>query len=133
MTSTVVGSLVALALIAIVASTQYRTWQRWQRRARRNASLDAILAGTGAQVAALDAPAAAAPAVAVATPTNPIDRMALWLRQRRGARKLMSAAVGVLVVAALLIISYPFLTDLYQNKLQNHLRNQLGSDSLKNA
>jgi sortase A len=136
MTSTVLGVLVALALIAIVATGQYRAWQRWQRRARRNATVEALLASTRDPVAPLlgdrvEAASSAASRVPAAMPANPVDRLALWLRQRNGARKVMSGAVGLLVIVALLIISYPLLTDLYTNKLQSKLRGELASKSLQ--
>ncbi len=125
MTETVIVGLVALAAITVVGVAQYRAWGTWRRRARRRQALEKLLT-TGVAVRPASQPRSA-------RPSNPVDRLALWLRRSNATRRAMSALVALLVVVAIAIIAYPLLTDLYTNRLQNHLRHQLGTAALRQS
>jgi sortase A len=54
-----------------------------------------------------------------------VDRILLALAERRGARRGLTVAAGVLIIAALGMITFPVLTDFYHNGLQSRLARQL--------
>jgi sortase A len=62
-----------------------------------------------------------------------VDRILMALAERRGARRGLTAAAIVLVVAALGMLSFPVLTDLYHNSLQGRLGKELDSRSTRQA
>lgn len=62
-----------------------------------------------------------------------MDRILMALAQRRGARRGLTAAAIVLVVAALGMLSYPVITDLYHDTLQGRLAKELKSPATRQA
>ncbi|HVX16672.1 MAG TPA: class E sortase [Acidimicrobiales bacterium] len=130
MTATMLLSLVALVVIALVGWSQLRVLRGWQRRSRRGAALERLMSG-GLDVGGVAGAAEGSPASARVVAHNPLDRLALWVRHNRAAKRGMTALVGLLVLIAIGIIAYPLLTDLYTNRLQQHLRNELNSAQLQ--
>lgn len=55
------------------------------------------------------------------------------LAERRGARRAVTAAAIVLVVAALGMLSFPVITDLYHDSLQGRLASELNSPGTRRA
>jgi sortase A len=55
------------------------------------------------------------------------------LRQRRWVRRSLSLASVVLLVTAVALLGYPLYTNLYQQRLQNRLENQLASPEIEEA
>jgi sortase A len=55
------------------------------------------------------------------------------LAQRRGARRGITVTAVVLVVAALGMLAYPVVTDLYHDSLQGRLSKELASPSIRQA
>jgi len=107
--------LVAAALVAIVAIALART--------RR---------GEGSRVrAALATPTA----VAAARPASndPLGRVVDVLRRRRWMRRSLSGASLVMVVVAVVMLGWPFWTDVYQGRVQQRLDRQLASPTLQQA
>ncbi|HET6963756.1 MAG TPA: class E sortase [Acidimicrobiales bacterium] len=62
-----------------------------------------------------------------------VDRILTALAERPGARRGLTAAAVVLLVAALGMLSYPVITDLYHNSLQGRLGKELTSPSTRQA
>ncbi len=62
-----------------------------------------------------------------------MDRILMALAERRGARRGLTATAIVLIVAALGMLSFPVLTDLYHNSLQGRLGKELDSPSTRQA
>lgn len=134
MTGTVVAVVAAVVVFGVAVVGQVMAWRYWQRRARRRAVLEAFSSSGTASDQAGAAHAKASPpgkGGPQAKPTNPLDRAALWLREHRNARRGLTGAAAVMAVAAVGIIAYPLITDLYNHKLQDRLRDQLNSDSLR--
>jgi sortase A len=155
---TVVAALIALVLVAGIAVAQRRAWVTHKRASRRAQLVEALMASPGLERAsappssqqrwvafpepswfgassAAGAPAGALPHRA-ALPTAsmaPVDRLARWLRSRRWARRGLTVAAVVMALAAVGIIGYPFFSNLYTNRLQHHLRQELTSPELRQA
>jgi sortase A len=55
------------------------------------------------------------------------------LAERRGARRGITAVAVVLIVAALGMLAYPVITDVYHNSLQGRLARELGSARTRQA
>ena len=62
-----------------------------------------------------------------------MDRILEGLANRPGARRGLTVAAVVLVVAALGMLSFPVLTDVYHNSLQSRLSKQFGEASTRQA
>lgn len=62
-----------------------------------------------------------------------MDRILMALAERRGARRGLTATAIVLIVAALGMLSFPVLTDLYHNSLQGRLGKELDSPATRQA
>lgn len=62
-----------------------------------------------------------------------MERILVALAERRGARRGLTVAAVVLIVAALGMLSYPVLTDMYHNSLQSRLGRELESPSTRQA
>ena len=62
-----------------------------------------------------------------------VDRILLALAERRGARRGVTAAAVVLIVAAVGMLAFPVFTDLYHNSLQGRLGKELGQASTRQA
>jgi sortase A len=77
----------------------------------------------------LSAPAAAIRPV----PTDALGRVVDELRGRPWARRSLSGASLVLVVVAVVMLGWPFWTDLYQGRVQQRLDRQLASPKLEQA
>lgn len=75
-----------------------------------------------------------APAAAIRpAPTDPLGRVVDVLRRRKWARRSLSGASLVMVVIAVVMLGWPFWTDLYQGRVQQRLDRQLASPSLQQA
>ena len=76
-----------------------------------------------------------APAAARTTrpPANPVERLIVTLRRRKGARVALSALSLVLLAGAGGLIAYPFYTNLQTTRLQSRLDRQLASPELRQA
>ena len=57
------------------------------------------------------------------------DRLVAYLRNHKAARRAISGLSGVLVLAAVGLLGYPFFTNVYQTRLQSRLAHQLATDS----
>jgi sortase A len=155
---TVVAALIALVLVVGMAVAQRRAWVSRKRADRRAKLVEALVAGPGfdrtsppasgqkrwlafpdpswfgASSAVAAVPAAAVTSGALPTgPMTPVDRLARWLRSRRWARRGLTVAAVVMALAAVGIIGYPFFSNLYTNRLQHHLRQELTSPELRQA
>lgn len=62
-----------------------------------------------------------------------MDRILLALAERRGARRGLTVAAAVLIVAALGMMAFPVFTDLYHNNLQSRLSKELGTSATRQA
>jgi sortase A len=62
-----------------------------------------------------------------------VERILMALAERRGARRGLTVAAAVLVVAAVGMLAYPVFTDLYHNSLQGRLSQELGRASTREA
>jgi sortase A len=60
-----------------------------------------------------------------------VDALIQYLRRHRWARRSLSGASVLLLVAALGLLGYPFYTNLYQSRVQSHLTHQLASPELQ--
>jgi sortase A len=82
-------------------------------------------------------PAVESPAPEPAPPTggrtDPLVRVAAFLRRRRWARWAVSAVSLGLLVAAVGSLGYPLYTNFYQQRLQNKLDTQLASPKIEEA
>ena len=67
------------------------------------------------------------------TPTDPLGRVVDVLRRRTWARRSLSGASLVMVVVAVVMLGWPFWTDLYQGRVQQRLDRQLASPTLEQA
>jgi sortase A len=65
--------------------------------------------------------------------TDPVGRLARWMRDRPAARMVLSALSIGLLVGAVAMIGYPFYTNLVQGRLQGQLDHQLASPELREA
>jgi sortase A len=65
--------------------------------------------------------------------TDPVSRLARWMRDRPAARMALSALSLALLVGAVSVIGYPFYTNLVQGRLQGQLDHQLASPELREA
>jgi sortase A len=75
-----------------------------------------------------------APAAAIRPqPTDPLGRVIDVLRRRRWARRSLSGASLVMVVIAVVMLGWPFWTDLYQGRVQERLDRELASPKLEQA
>jgi sortase A len=109
--------LVAVALVVVVAIALVRT--------RR---------GEGARVrSALAIPTAASAAAARPASNDPLGRVVDVLRRRRWMRRSLSGASLVMVVVAVVMLGWPFWTDVYQGRVQQRLDRQLASPTLQQA
>lgn len=77
-----------------------------------------------------DVPASGEPATG---PTPGVGSLVSFLRTRRWARRLLSGLSALLLLGALGMLGYPFYTNLYQNRVQDRLDNQLESPEIKQA
>ena len=64
-------------------------------------------------------------------PGNPLDAIIEGLRRRRWLRRAVSGLAVALALMAVGIFTYPFWTDLYQERLQVRLERQLASPTLE--
>jgi len=71
------------------------------------------------------------------TPSGPaparlslLERILDYLRTHKGARRGISVASGLLLVAAVGLLGYPLFTNLYQSRLQSKLASQLSDPAL---
>lgn len=62
-----------------------------------------------------------------------LDRILVALARRRGARRGLTAAAVVLIVAAVGMLAFPVFTDLYHNSLQGRLGKELGQPRTRQA
>ena len=60
-----------------------------------------------------------------------VESLLRYLRAHRWARRGLSALSAVLLVTALVLLGYPFYTDLYQSRVQSRLDRQLASSALQ--
>lgn len=67
------------------------------------------------------------------TSSDPLARAAAFLRDRRWARRSISGLAVAMVLAAVGVLGYPFYTNLYQDRVQDGLDNQLASPELEQA
>lgn len=111
------AGLGALFAIVAVAAGQYAVWLRSQRRAGRRHPRAAGREATE-------------PADRL-RPTEPVDRAALWIRRHKAARRALPALVGLLALLAIAVIAYPLFTDMYTNRLQSRLSDQLDTAGLR--
>ena len=107
--------LVAAALVAIVAVALVRTRQGQRGR------MHAVLATPAI-------PAAPRPSTG-----DPLGRVVEVLRRRRWMRRSLSGASLVMVVVAVVMLGWPFWTDVYQGRVQQRLDRQLASPTLQQA
>jgi len=63
---------------------------------------------------------------------TPSDRLLGYLRAHKGARRGISIASVVLVLAAVGLLGYPLFTNVYQSRLQSKLARQLADPNLAN-
>jgi sortase A len=76
----------------------------------------------------------ATPAAAIRpAPTDPLGRVVDVLRRRKWARRSLSGASLVMVVVAVMMLGWPFWTDLYQGRVQERLDRELASPTLEQA
>ncbi len=61
------------------------------------------------------------------------NRVGGLLRGRRWARRLMTGASGLMLLAAVGVLGYPFYTNLYQGRVQSGLEEQLVAPELEQA
>jgi sortase A len=66
-------------------------------------------------------------------PTSSIDRLAHFLRTRRGARRAISVLSVFLLIGGVAMLGYPLFTNLYQDRLQGKLNKQFASPDLQQA
>jgi sortase A len=66
-------------------------------------------------------------------PSSSIDRLAHFLRTRRGARRLISVLSVLLLIGGVAMLGYPLFTNLYQDRLQGKLNKQFASPDLQQA
>ena len=106
--------LVAAALVVIVTVAAVRT------RRGEGSRMHAVLA---------------TPSAAVARPAanDPLGRVVEVLRRRRWMRRSLSGASLVMVVVAVVMLGWPFWTDVYQGRVQQRLDRQLASPTLQQA
>ena len=71
--------------------------------------------------------------LAVAAEPQAGDPLTRFLRRNRWARASLSLTSVGLLVAAAVMFGYPFYTNLYQKRLQNHLESELVSPELEQA
>ncbi len=64
---------------------------------------------------------------------NPVDALVDVLRRRPWARRALSGVAVVMALVAVGVLTYPFWTDVYQDRLQVRLERQLASPSLERA
>ncbi len=62
-----------------------------------------------------------------------LGRAASALRQRPGARRLLSAMSVLMLLVAVGVLGYPFYTNLYQDRVQNGLTDQFATPELEQA
>jgi sortase A len=106
--------IVAVALVVVVFVATVAV--AWSMRSRTS------------MLRALDVPSSAP------VPTDPdAPPVVRYLRRHRGARLALSGASIVLAIAAVGMLAYPYLTNLYQTRLQDRLDRQLVSPSLQQA
>lgn len=105
--------IVAAALVVVVLGALAAT------RRPRSSAMHAVLS----------APASAGRPV----PSDPLSRIVEVLRRRRWARRSLSGASLVMVVIAVIMLGWPFWTDLYQGRVQQRLDRQLASPKLEQA
>jgi sortase A len=75
-----------------------------------------------------------APAEAIRPrPTDPLGRVVEALRHRKWARRSLSGASLVMVIVAVVMLGWPFFTDMYQQRLQQRLDHQLVDPELEQA
>ncbi len=66
-------------------------------------------------------------------PRDPLSRAAGALRDRKWARRLVSGLSAVMLLVAVGVLGYPLYTNLYQNKVQGGLEDQLAAPELEQA
>ena len=66
-------------------------------------------------------------------PSDPLARAAAALRERKWARRLVSGLSVVMLLVAVGVLGYPFYTNLYQDRVQGGLDNQLATPELEQA
>src|SRR2546423_15580979 len=62
---------------------------------------------------------------------NWADFLLNFFRTRPWAKRAVSVLSALLLIAGVAMLAYPFATNLYQNRLQDKLRKQFASQSLK--
>ena len=65
--------------------------------------------------------------------SDPFGRAASALRDRKWARRLLSGVAVAMLLAAVGVLGYPFYTNLYQDRVQGGLGDQLASPELEQA
>ena len=66
-------------------------------------------------------------------PSSAIDRLAHFIRTRRGARRAISVLSVLLLIGGVAMLGYPLFTNLYQDRLQGRLNKQFASPDLQQA
>ena len=62
-----------------------------------------------------------------------VDRLAQFLRTRRGVRRLISVLSVLLLIGGVAMLGYPLFTNVYQDRLQGKLNKQFASPDLQQA
>jgi len=62
-----------------------------------------------------------------------VDRLAHFLRTRKGARRVISVLSVFLLIGGVAMLGYPLFTNLYQDRLQGRLNKQFASPDLQQA
>jgi sortase A len=62
-----------------------------------------------------------------------VDRLAHFLRTRKGARRAISVLSVFLLIGGVAMLGYPLFTNLYQDRLQGRLNKQFASPDLQQA
>jgi sortase A len=86
---------------------------------RRSSSMQAVLATSAADMRPV--------------PTDPLGRVVEVLRRRPWARRTLSGASLVMVVVAVVMLGWPFFTNVYQARVQQRLDRQFVSPELEQA
>lgn len=111
-------SIIALALILAIGTGAIALTLRTQREAA--ALLPATAATARTRTLARD-------------PENAVERLVVFLKDRKAARFALSALSLALLMGAAGFIGYPFYTNLYQGRVQSELDRQLASPELRDA
>lgn len=93
----------------------------------------AALAARARQRSAMSRALATPSAAMRPAPTDALGRVTDVLRRRAWMRRTLSGASLVMVVVAVVMLGWPFFTDLYQGRVQQRLDRQLASPKLEQA